>query len=252
MAVGLHRKPCHRFAPNQCRIMGFRRATPPGPIERRKRNMTDTILHVLCAVVRWRFFLIPVFILVPLLSIASVQQGGRGIWRPLVMIPLGIILGISNVLAGPDLAAVLIHDFGVQAPATVTGTYATGNIYNDRQVMGHNVLIKTADGSTIEANFEDDDFNVYPPANSVTYPQDGDQFNVSHLKGYPANFVIISNDDSPWANSLRCYDLMSALRQANSKRQFAPESAPYRKAYEEAVQAARAAGCDTGDNTDDN
>lgn len=210
--------------------------------------MTDTILHVLCAVVRWRFFLIPVFILVPLLSIASVQQGGRGIWRPLVMIPLGIILGISNVLLGPDLSAVLIHGFGVQAPATVTGTYATGSNYNDRQVMGHNVLIKTADGSTIETSFEDDDFNVYPPANSVTYPQDGDRFNVSHLKGYPANFVIISNDDSPWSKSLRCYDLLSVLRQADNKRQFAPESAPYRKAYEDAEQAAHAAGCATDDN----
>jgi hypothetical protein len=228
--------------------MGFKRATPPGPIERRKRNMTDTILHVLCAVVRWRFFLIPVFILVPLLSIASVQQGDRGIWRPLVMIPLGIILGISNVLLGPDLSAVLIHGFGVQAPATVTGTYATGSNYNDRQVMGHNVLIKTADGSTIETSFEDDDFNVYPPANSVTYPQDGDRFNVSHLKGYPANFVIISNDDSPWSKSLRCYDLLSVLRQADNKRQFAPESAPYRKAYEDAEQAAHAAGCATDDN----
>jgi hypothetical protein len=214
--------------------------------------MLDTILHAVCIVVRWRFFLVPVFILMPLLSIASVQPGGRGIWRPLVMIPLGIILGIGNVLAGPDLAAVLIHSFGMQAQATVTGTYATGSIYNDRQVMGHNVLIRTSDGQNVETSFEDDDFNVYPPANGVTYPQDGDQFNVSHLKGYPADFVIISNDSSPWARSLRCYDLMSARRQADNKRQFVPESVPYRKAYEDAVQAARAAGCNTGDNNDDN
>src|ERR1700754_3294422 len=138
--------------------------------------MTDTILHVLYTVVRWRFFLVPVFILVPLLSIATVQ-GGRGIWRPLVFIPLGVILGISNVLVGPDLGAVLIHSFGARAEATVTGTYATGNSYNDRQVMGHNVLIKTADGQTIETSFEDDDFNVYPPANGVYYPREGDRFN---------------------------------------------------------------------------
>lgn len=213
--------------------------------------MIDTILHVLYIVVRWRFFLVPVFILVPLLSIATVQ-GGRGIWRPLVIIPLGIILGIANVLVGPDLAAMVIHSFGVQAHATVTGTYATGNSYNDRQVMGHNVLIKTADGQTVEARFEDDDFNVYPPANSVTYPRDGDQFNVSHLERYPADFVIISNDDSPWAKSVRCYGLMSALHQTDNKRRFAPESAPYRKAYEDAAQAARAAGCETDDSNDDN
>lgn len=214
--------------------------------------MTDTILHVFHMVVSWRFFLVPVFILVPLLSIATVRPGGRGIWRPLLLIPLGIILGISNVLVGPDLAAVLIHSFGVQSQATVTGTYATGNIYNDRQVMGHHVLIRTAEGQMVEASFEDDDFNVYPPANGVTYPRDGDQFNVSHLARFPADFVIISNDNSPWAKSLRCHDLLSALRQADNKRQFAPESAPYRKAYEDAAQAARAAGCVTDDNNDDN
>jgi hypothetical protein len=45
---------------------------------------------------------------------------------------------------------------------------------------------------------------------------------------------------------------MSALRQADNKRQFVPESVPHRKAYEDAMEAARAAGCDTGDNNDDN
>ena len=45
---------------------------------------------------------------------------------------------------------------------------------------------------------------------------------------------------------------MSARRQADNKRQFVQESVPYRKAYEDAVQAARAAGCNTGDNNDDN
>lgn len=168
------------------------------------------------------------------------------------MIPLGIILGVGNVLVGPDLAAVVIHSFGAQAQAVMTGTYATDNIFNGRQVMGHNVLIKTADGQNVEASFEDDDFNVYPPANGVIYPQDGDRFNVSYLKGHPADFVIISDDDSPWAKRLRCDDLMSTVRQADKKRQFAPEATPYRKAYEDAVQAARAAGCATDDDSDDN
>jgi hypothetical protein len=48
-----------------------------------------------------------------------------------------------------------------------------------RRVMGHNVLIKTADARTIETSFDYDDFNVYPPKNGVYYPQEGDAFNVS-------------------------------------------------------------------------
>ena len=145
----------------------------------------------------------------------------------------------------------LFRSFGVQGQATVTGSYATGSTFNDRQVMGHDVLIKTSDGKTVETSFEDDDFNVYPPANSVIYPQEGDQFNVSHLQRFPQDFVIISNDDSPWAKGLRCGKLMSAVHKADNKRQFAPDSLAFRKAYEDAVQAARAASCEGADDASD-
>lgn len=214
--------------------------------------LTDWILHVLYTLVRWRFFLVPVFVLVPLLSIAFVrigEHGTRRLWLPIVAIPLGLVLGIGNFIAGAQLCAVLVHDFGSKAQAVVTGTYATGSSYNDRRVMGHNVLIRTSDGQTVEASFEDDDFNVYPPQNSVYYPQDGDRFNVSHVKRFPADFVIIMDDDSPWARGLRCSDLMSVVREADAKRRFAPDAAAFSKAYNDAVQAAQAAGCDTeGDN----
>jgi hypothetical protein len=65
---------------------------------------------------------------------------------------------------------------------------------------------------------------------------------------FPQDFIIIiiisSNDDSLWANSLRCQELNSAVREADNKQQFAPDSSDFRKAYEDAVQAAQAAGCD--------
>jgi hypothetical protein len=63
---------------------------------------------------------------------------------------------------------------------------------------------------------------------------------------FPQDFIIISssNDDSLWAKSLRCHELNSAVREADNKQQFAPDSSDFRKAYEDAVQAAQAAGCD--------
>jgi hypothetical protein len=65
---------------------------------------------------------------------------------------------------------------------------------------------------------------------------------------FPQDFIIIiissSNDDILWAKSLRCHELNSAVREADNKQQFAPDSSDFRKAYEDAVQAARAAGCD--------
>jgi hypothetical protein len=191
--------------------------------------LTDSILHVLYTLARWRFILVPVFIVVPLILVSSrlVQKHASclGLLVALISIPLGIILGIANFLGGPQLSVLLIHRYGVRGEATVTGTYSTNTSYNDRQVMGHNVLIKTAARQTIESSFEDDDFNVYPPANGVYYPQDGDMFNVSYIKNYPEDFIIIiSDDDSPWARSLRCSELMSTLHEADNKRQFAPNS----------------------------
>lgn len=215
--------------------------------------LTDTFLHILYTVVRWRFFLLPVFIVAPLIiaspRLVGPKVGCFGCLGSVIAIPFSIILGIANVIAGPDLSALVIHRFGVQGEATVTGTYNTGSSYNDRQVMGHRVLIKTADGQTIETSFEDDDFNVYPPANGVYYPGDSDIFNVSYIKSYPQDFIIISDDDSPWARGLRCFGLMSALHEAHNKQQFATNAQAYRKAFEDALRAAQAAGCDTsGDN----
>lgn len=110
--------------------------------------------------------------------------------------------------------------------------------------MGHNVLIKTTDAKTIETSFTDADFNVYPPANAVTYPQQGDVFNVSYLATFPQDFVIISNDDSPWAHDLRCFGLNKRLREADAKQRFAAASKDLRQAYENAAQAAHEAACD--------
>jgi hypothetical protein len=214
--------------------------------------LTDAILHLLYNVAQWRFFLLFACILLALAAQAlppfRPRADGQARFRSLIPIPLGVLLGVGNVIFGPDWSTTLVHRFGAQGQATVTGSFDTGNSYNDRRVMGHNVLIKTADARTIETSFTDADFNVYPPANGVYYPQQGDVFNVSYIARFPQDFVIISNDDSPWARSLRCYGLNAALHQADAKQRFAPTSNDYRQAYEAALQAARAAGCDRSAN----
>lgn len=90
----------------------------------------------------------------------------------------------------------------------------------------------------------DDDFNVYPPKNGAYDPQEGDAFNVSYIERFPVGFHHHQQRDSLWAKSLRCHELNSAVREADNKQQFAPNSSDFRKACEDAVQAARAAGCD--------
>ncbi|WP_024509870.1 hypothetical protein [Bradyrhizobium sp. ARR65] len=210
--------------------------------------LTDAILHILHTLAQWRFLALFACIMLslaaPSLPPFRPRADGQARFRSLIPLPLGIALGIGNLIFGPDVSAVLVHRFGTQGQATVTGSYDTGNSYNDRRVMGYKVLIKTADERTIQTSFEDDDFNVYPPANGVYYPQPGDVFNVSYIESFPEDFIIISNDDSPWAHALRCFELMSAVHEADGKQRFAPKSAEFRKSYEDALQTARAAGCE--------
>jgi hypothetical protein len=153
--------------------------------------LADAILHVLYTLARWRFFMMPVFILGPFIAVWSITSANKqaastiggtscrsarhDLWR-----------GQSRFR--PQLSAELIHWFGAEGQATVTGSFDTGISYNDRRVMGHNVLIKTADAQTTETSFDYDDFNVYPPKNGVYYPQEGDAFNVSYIERFPAGF----------------------------------------------------------------
>jgi hypothetical protein len=96
----------------------------------------------------------------------------------------------------------------------------------------------------VETGFEDDDFNVYPPHNATTYPTKNNVFTVRYLKHAPATFVIVSDDDSPWAHRLRCYGIGKTVSDAAAKAYFAPDDAGYKEAYGQALAGAKQAGCE--------
>jgi hypothetical protein len=76
----------------------------------------------------------------------------------------------------------------------------------------------------------------------------GDHFNVQYLKAFPQDFIIVSNDDSPWAAHLRCSDLGIRMAQAMAKYNFAPETSAYRTEYVDASQAYLSGNCCSSDN----
>ena len=71
----------------------------------------------------------------------------------------------------------------------------------------------------------------------------GDVFTVRYPAGFPARFVIVADDDSPWARSLRCGRLQSALDAAQRNLDFAPGDARSQRGVEAARREASAAGC---------
>jgi hypothetical protein len=141
------------------------------------------------------------------------------------------VLAFANLFFGTDIAAHIVHGNGEKGSATITGSYDTSTVYNDHNVVGYHVLLRTAEGKVVETSFEDDDFNIYPPKNSVVYPGTGDRFTVYYLRSFPKDFVIVDNDDSPWATALRCGRLRNEVREANAKYEFDRSNANYRTNY---------------------
>ncbi len=150
---------------------------------------------------------------------------------------------------GSWLTNPLIYHNGETGEGVITGQYRTADVFNYQQVIGFNVVIRKADGGAVRTSFRSDSFNVYPSANEVRYPQVGERFNVRYLPVHPEDFVIITDDDSPYARGLRCGDLLQELAAAARASNFAPGDAALARARDNALAAARAGGCIPGGNT---
>jgi hypothetical protein len=156
------------------------------------------------------------------------------------------LLVMLNVFFGTYISSYALYNVGVTGPAQITSTYDTSTVYNNRYVIGYKVQIKTADGTIVETSFEDEDFNQYPGSNTFVTPRPGDKFNVRYLPTFPQDFVIITNDDSPWAQRLACRPLEQRVFEAERKYEFGDRSLTYRDPFIQAIEIAIAAGCYDG------
>lgn len=199
------------------------------------------ILHVLWELTRWSFELVPIAIIGSLLIGVLAHR----LRRPVILWIIPVVVGyaFANLILGPGWLVPLIYRYGVQAQATITGTFPTNDIYNNQNVIGFHVLIRSASDPVTETKFRTDDFNVYPPRNDTRYPDVGDVFTVRYLTGHPDDFVIVRDDGSPWARRLRCEDLAAKADQADQKTSFAPENPAFRQAAQTAHAALQAVGC---------
>lgn len=197
----------------------------------------DFIAHIVYQLMMHRFLVTGVSIpVVTILGVSLLATGKRP--RPIYLVfPAIFLLVIFNTFQGPAISASLLYKVGVKGTAQIIGNYDTDIQYNNRNVQGHRVLIRTAENRTIETGFEDDDFNVYPSSNGVYYPEVGDVFTVHYIKTYPKDFVIVSNDDSPWAAAQRCIGLQKKLREAKNKYDFDTSNPSYRSAYKSAIRS---------------
>ena len=199
----------------------------------------DVLLHLLAVLARNRLLLLPAFLLLAFCGWGP-SPWRRWMWRlAMVACGLGIFFG------APVLSDWLLYRVGQTATAQVTGTYATWTEINDHDVVGYNVLIRVAPDKLVESRFEDDEVNVFPPAD-FDYPQPNETFDVRYVPGFPRDFIILTDDDSPWARRQRCNDVSLRLTAAQQRYDFAHGAIPYRQPYVAAIDAYLQQGCAGG------
>jgi hypothetical protein len=202
----------------------------------------DTAAHVIYEMAIHRFALMAAsstFMAIGL-TFGLILTQGKGLfssasgWIAIASMAL-FFISLVNIITGSSLAANIVYSVGEKGAAKVTSNRSTGSRYNGHDVQGHNVLIKTSGNEVVESYFEDDYFTVYPSSNAVRYPGPDIAFTVHYLRSFPQDFVIVSDDDSPWALSLRCAKLGQMLNEARAKYDFDPASGPYRQSYVDSI-----------------
>lgn len=196
----------------------------------------DVLLHLLAMLARNRILLLPVCLLITFVGWRPSTRH-RWIWTlAIVGSGLGIFVG------APILSDWSLYQLGQTATARVIGTYSTGIKVNDHDVVGYNVLIRTAPDTVVESRFEDDEVNIFPPAD-FDYPQPDETFDVRYLAGFPRDFVLLTDDDSPWARRQRCNGLSLRLTAAQRQFDFARGASLSRQPYVAAIDAYLQQGC---------
>ncbi len=149
-------------------------------------SIVSSVLHFL---VSYRFLLVPVFALpgVALFFVLRKRLGNRAI--PVLSV-FGT-LGIVNLIWGPALNNRYVHVNGVDGSAVVVRVKPTSTRINRVTVMEYEVVLKTADGSTLKTSFLSSDDNVYPePSGPHQLPPPGQPFTVRYVPGAEHNFII--------------------------------------------------------------
>jgi hypothetical protein len=212
--------------------------------------MIEFIISILFAIAKYGIISHFVFIAIGLLFIyVSIKflpvkntKALRISFRLLAVIVL--LYGFANMFFGTLLIGKLVYSAGETGSAVTVSTKQTNNQYNNHWVYEHTVILETKDGIKYETTFEDSDFNIFPePDNGYVYPSVGEKYSVKYLKGSPKAFVIVSDDDSPYAKKLRCGNLREVFDEAKRKLKYDSLNTGYKENYIKARDEYNNNGC---------
>lgn len=173
------------------------------------------------------------FVIAGIIIYISVKIRSKKIKKILRIISvLVIIYGFLNIFIGNLIAGIIINKVGEFGSAVTVSIKQTNNQYNDYWIYEHLIILETNDGSIYETSFEDADFNIYPePEQGYIYPSIGEKYTVKYLKRNPKAFIIVSNDNSPFAKRIRCQNLKVLYDEAKLKLMYDSLNTDYKEKY---------------------
>ena len=213
--------------------------------------MVEFIISILFTIAKYNIIALFVFIAIGLLLIyVSIKFSPVKNNKPLrislrILSVIILLYGfLVNLFFGTLIAGNLVYSAGETGSAVTVSIKQTNNQYNNHWVYEHTLILETKDGNKYETTFEDSDFNIFPePKNGYVYPSVGEKYSVKYLKGNPKAFVIISDDDSPYAKNIRCGNLREVYDEAKQKLKFDSLNSGYREKYLKARDEYNNNGC---------
>ncbi len=137
----------------------------------------------------------------------------------IAFVPL-LVLAFIGIIRPHLVDGYLIANHGKRAVAKVVNKEPTNNLHNRRPVERYNIIYRTETGETIETYFDSRDFNIYPSANSVRYPQPGQSFQIAYLPSFPDTFLILTDEKSEYAASEACAAILKDIEQKRNRYEF--------------------------------
>jgi|GEM_PF-1382731 len=207
--------------------------------------MNDFLLTLIYRLATYKIVVFMVSLVLTLVLIALIRKKNL---KPLGALPA--VLAFLNIFFGASLSSKLIYRYGEKGWGKVVAVEQTNSQYNDQWIYKYSVLLRTADGNTVETSFHSDDFMMYPvPDEGYNYPGQGVEFEARYVRSHPGAFVIVSDGESDYSRQQRCVKALLEMSTAKSKYEFARENAEYRQRYARSMEAYLAQSCVTDTNT---
>ncbi|MBL0913712.1 MAG: hypothetical protein IBJ09_15205 [Bacteroidia bacterium] len=207
--------------------------------------MNDFLLTLIYRVATYKIIVFMASLLLTLVLVVLIRKKSL---KPLGALPA--VMAFFNIFFGSALSSKLIYRHGEKGMGKVVAVEQTNSRYNDQWIYAYSVLLRTADGNTVETSFRSDDFMMYPaPDEGYNYPAQGVEFEVRYVRSHPGAFVIVTDGESDYSRQQRCAKAILEVSTARSKYEFARENAEYKQRYAQSIQHYLDQACATDTHT---